>query len=192
MGPGDSRPRSRGKSPNGRSSCSCRHDIGGDPCVLKHGPKSVGPLGKVIVPRGAGRKKLDKLSMGWEETSKAPGFNGKLLAMRSKIRRSKNWPGDLINSQVAFVWERDMVSDRWLPVDLSMVLVITPKFEQAVNVPLAVGRGSSSLISPPSVEVQPLTGGCVIVVEGSSGLEGEPGLIVTAMGGGVVQGSGLV
>merc|ERR1712215_79961 len=139
-----------------RSSCSCRHNIGGDPCVLKHGPKSVGPLGKVIVSRGAGRKKLDKLSMGWEETSKAPGFNGKLLAMRSKIRRSKNWPGDLINSQVAFAWERDMVSDRWLPADLAVVgeadldvriavvLVVTPKFEQAVNVPLVVGRGSLS------------------------------------------------
>ena len=143
----------------------------------------MGPLGKVIVPRGAGRKKLDKLSMGWEETSKAPGFNGKLLAMRSKIRRSKNWPGDLINSQVAFAWERDMVSDRWLPADLALVeeadpdvrivllLVVTPKFEQAVNVSLAVGRGSSSLIFPPSVGVQPLIGGCAIVVEGSGGLE---------------------
>ena len=85
-----------------------------------------------------------------------------------------------------------MVSDRWLPVDLAVVLVVTPKFEQAVNVSLAVGRGSSSLISPPSVEVQPLTGGCVIVVEGSSGLEWESGLIVTAVGGGAVQGSGLV
>ena len=28
--------------------------------------------------------------------------------------------------------------------------------------------------------------------EGSSGLEGEPGLIVKAVGGGVVQGSGVV
>ena len=32
----------------------------------------------------------------------------------------------------------------------------------------------------------------MIVVEGSSGLEGEPGLIVAAMGGGAVQGSGVV
>ena len=94
--------------------------------------------------------------MGWEETSKAPGFNGKLLVMRSKIRRIKNWPGDLINSLVAPSWERDMVSDRWLPADLAVVgeadldvrtaavLVVAPEFEQAVNVPLVVGRGSSS------------------------------------------------
>ena len=121
--------------------------------------------------------------MGWEETSKAPGFNGKLLAMRSKIRRSKNWPGDLINSQVAPSWERDMVSDRWLPADLAVVgeadldvrtavvLVVTPEFEQAVNVSLVVGRGSSSLIFPPSVEEQPSNGGCVLVGEGSGGLE---------------------
>ena len=124
-----------------------------------------------MVPRGAGRNKLDKLSMGWKETSKAPGFNGKLLAMRSKNRRSKNGPGDLINSQVAFAWERDMIPDRWLPANLAVVLVVTPKFEQAGNVSLAVGRGSSSLIFPPSVGVQPLIGGCAIVVEGSGGLE---------------------
>ena len=64
-----------------------------------------------------------------------------------------------------------MISDRWLPADLAVVLVVTPKFEQAVNVSLAVGRGSSSLTFPPSMEVQPLIGGCVIVVEGSGGLE---------------------
>ena len=94
--------------------------------------------------------------MGWEETSKAPGYNGKLLVMRSKIRRIKNWPEDLINSPVATSWERDMVSDRWLPADLAVVgeadldvrtaavLVVAPELEQAVNVPLVVGRGSSS------------------------------------------------
>ena len=94
--------------------------------------------------------------MGWEETSKAPGFNGKLLAMRSKIRRIKNWPEDLINSLVAPSWERDMVSNCWLPADLAvlvevdldvrtaLVLVDSPEFEQAVDVPLVVGRGSSS------------------------------------------------
>ena len=76
-----------------------------------------------------------------------------------------------------------MVSDRWLSADLAVVgeadldvriavvLVVTPKFEQAVNVSLAVGRGSSSLIFPPSVGVQPLISGCAIVVEGSGGLE---------------------
>ena len=49
-----------------------------------------------------------------------------------------------------------MVSDRWLPADLAVVgeadldvrtaavLVVAPEFEQAVNVPLVVGRGSSS------------------------------------------------
>ena len=66
-----------------------------------------------------------------------------------------------------------MVGEADLDVMIAVVLVVTPKFEQAVNVSLAVGRGSSSLISPPSVEVLPLTGGCV-------------------MGGGAVQGSGLV
>ena len=42
------------------------------------------------------------------------------------------------------------------------------------------------------MEEQPSNGGCVSVGEGSSGLEGEPGLIVKAVGGGVVQGSGVV
>ena len=76
--------------------------------------------------------------------------------MRSKIRRIKNWPGDLNNSLVAPSWERDMVSDGWLPADVAVVgeadldvrtavvLVVAPEFEQAVNVPLVVGRGSSS------------------------------------------------
>ena len=76
--------------------------------------------------------------------------------MRSKIRRIKNWPGDLSNSLVAPSWERDMVSDCWLPADLAVVgeadldvrtaavLVVSPEFEQAVTVPLVVGRGSSS------------------------------------------------
>ena len=92
--------------------------------------------------------------MGWEETSKAPGCNGKLLAMRSNIRRSKNWPEDLINSRVAPSWERDMVSSCWLPADLAVlveadlevvtaaVLEVSPELEQAVTVPLVVGRGS--------------------------------------------------
>ena len=76
--------------------------------------------------------------------------------MRSKIRRIKNWPGDLRNSLVAPSWERDMVSDCWLPagsavvveadldVRTAAVLVVAPEFEQAVNVPLVVGRGSLS------------------------------------------------
>ena len=76
--------------------------------------------------------------------------------MRSKIRRIKNWPGDLSNSLVAPSWERDLVSDRWLPADVAVVgeadldvrtavvLVVAPEFEQAVNVPLVVGGGSSS------------------------------------------------
>ena len=97
-----------------------------------------------------------------------------------------------------------MVSDRWLPADLAVVgeadlnvrnavvLVVTPEFEQAVNVFLVVGRGSSSFIFPPSVEEQPSIGGCVVVVEGASGLGGEPGLIGKAVGGGVVEGSGVV
>ena len=124
--------------------------------------------------------------------------------MKSKIRRIKNWPDDLINSLVAPSWERDMVSSCWLPADLAVlieadpevvtaaVLLVSPEFEQAGNVPLAVGRGSSSLIFPPSVEEQPAIGGCVLVGEGSSGLEGEPGLIGKAVGGGVVEGSGGV
>ena len=90
-----------------------------------------------------------------------------------------------------------MVSSCWLPADLAVlieadpevvtaaVLLVSPEFEQAGNVPLAVGRGSSSLIFPPSVEEQPSIGGCVLVGEGSSGLEGEPGLIGKAVGGGV-------
>ena len=94
--------------------------------------------------------------MGWEETSKAPGCNGKLLAMRSNIRRSKNWPEDLINLLVAPSWGREMVSSCRLPVDLAvvvevdldvrtaLVLVDSPEFERAVDVPLVVGRGSSS------------------------------------------------
>ena len=94
--------------------------------------------------------------MGWEETSKAPGCNGKLLAMRSNTRRSKNWPEDLINSLVAPPWERDMVSNVWLPADSAVVgeadlevvtaavVVVSPEFEQAVNVPIVVGGGSSS------------------------------------------------
>ena len=61
-----------------------------------------------------------------------------------------------MNLQVAPVWERDMVSDRWLPADLAVVgeadpdvmtaamLVVSPGFEQAGTVPLVVGRGSSS------------------------------------------------
>ena len=84
------------------------------------------------------------------------GFNGKLLIIKSESRRIKNWPGDLSNSLVAPTWERDMVSDRWLPADSAVVgeadlddrtaavLVVAPEFEQAVNVPLVVGRGSSS------------------------------------------------
>ena len=76
--------------------------------------------------------------------------------MRSKNRRIKNWPGDLMNSLVAPSWERDTVSDSWLPADLAVVgeadlevrtaavLVVAPECEQAVNVPLVVGRGSSS------------------------------------------------
>ena len=124
--------------------------------------------------------------------------------MRSKIRRIKNWPGDLINSLVAPSWERDMVSDGWLPagsalvgeadldVSTSAVLVVAPEFEQAGNVLLVVGRGSSLEFSPPSVEEQPSSGGWVSVGEGSGGLVGEPGLIVKAVGGGVVQGSGVV
>ena len=42
------------------------------------------------------------------------------------------------------------------------------------------------------MEEQPSNGGCVPVGEGSSGLEGEPGLIVKVVGGGVVQGRGVV
>ena len=76
--------------------------------------------------------------------------------MKSKIRRIKNWPDDLINSPVATSWERDMVSDGWLPADVAVVgeadldvrtaavLVVSPEFEQAVTVPLVVGGGSSS------------------------------------------------
>ena len=76
--------------------------------------------------------------------------------MRSKIRRIKNWPDDLMNSLVAPSWERDMVSDCWLPADLAVVgeadledrtaavLVVVSELERAVNVPLVVGRGSSS------------------------------------------------
>ena len=76
--------------------------------------------------------------------------------MRSKIRRIKNWPDDLINTLVAPSWERDMVSDGWLPADVALVgeadlairtaavLVVPPEFEQAVNVSLVVGGGSSS------------------------------------------------
>ena len=49
-----------------------------------------------------------------------------------------------------------MVSDCWLPADVAVVgeadldvrtavvLVVAPEFEQAVNVPLVVGGGSSS------------------------------------------------
>merc|ERR1712215_439287 len=59
-----------------------------------------------------------------------------------------------------------MVSSCWLPADLAVlieadpevvtaaVLLVSPEFEQAGNVPLAVGRGSSSLTFPPSVEEQ--------------------------------------
>ena len=124
--------------------------------------------------------------------------------MRSKTRRIKNWPEDLINSLGAPSWERDMVSNGWLPADLAVVgeadlevvtaavLLVPPESEQAGNVPQAVGRGSSSTIFPPSVEEQPAIGGCVLVGEGSSGLEGEPGLIVQAVGGGSVQGTGVV
>ena len=54
--------------------------------------------------------------------------------------------------------------------------MVSPEVEQAVNVPLAVGRGSSSKVPPPAVEEQPLSGGCVAVGDGSSGLEGELGL----------------
>ena len=76
--------------------------------------------------------------------------------MRSKIRRIKNWPGDLINSLVAPSWERDMGSNCWLPAELAvlvevdldvrtaLVLVDSPEFERAVDVPLVVGRDSSS------------------------------------------------
>ena len=97
-----------------------------------------------------------------------------------------------------------MVSNGWLPADLAVVgdadlevvtaaeLLVSPEFEQAGNVPLALGRGSSALIFPPTVEEQPVSGGCVLVGEGSSGLEGEPGLIGKAVGGGVVEGSGGV
>ena len=42
------------------------------------------------------------------------------------------------------------------------------------------------------MEEQPSIGGCVVVIEGSSGLGGEPGLIGKAVGGGVVEGSGVV
>ena len=123
--------------------------------------------------------------------------------MRSKTRRIKNWPEDLINSLGAPSWERDLVSNGWLPADLAVVgeadlevvtaavLLVSPESEQAGNVPQAVGRGSSSTIFPPSVEEQPAIGGCVLVGEGSSGLEGEPGLIVQAVGGGSVQGTGV-
>ena len=102
---------------------------------------------------------------------------------------------------MATAWERDMVPACWLPVEVSVVgevdldaavLVVAPEFEQAVNVPLVVGRGSSPQFSLPSVEEQPSNGGWVSVGEGSSGLEGEPGLIVKAVGGGVVEGSGMV
>ena len=87
---------------------------------------------------------------------KAPGYNGKLLRIRSKSRLIKNRPGDLSNSLVAPFWERDMVTDCWLPADLAVVgeadldvmaaavLVVALECEQAVNVPLVVGRGSSS------------------------------------------------
>ena len=61
--------------------------------------------------------------------------------MKSKIRRIKNWPDDLINSLVAPPWERDMVSYGWLPADVvvvgeadlevrtAAVLVVSPEFE---------------------------------------------------------------
>ena len=42
------------------------------------------------------------------------------------------------------------------------------------------------------MEEQPLNVGCVSVGEGSNGLEGVPGLIGRAVGGGVVNGSGMV
>ena len=54
---------------------------------------------------------------------------------------------------MATVWERDMGLACWLPGEVSAVgevdldaavLVVAPEFEQAVNVPLVVGRGSSS------------------------------------------------
>ena len=87
---------------------------------------------------------------------KAPGYNGKLLRIRSKSRLINNRPGDLSNSLMATAWERDMVLACWLPVEVAVVgeadldvrtaaeLVVAPEFEQAVNVPLVVGRGSSS------------------------------------------------
>merc|ERR1712215_434225 len=67
-----------------------------------------------------------------------------------------------------------MVSDWWLPADLAVVgeadldvrtAAVAPECEQAVNVPLVVGRGSSSEFSPPSLEEQPSCGGCVSVGE---------------------------
>ena len=76
--------------------------------------------------------------------------------MRSMSRRIKNWPEDLINPLGVPSWERDMVSNGWLPADLAVVgdadlevvtaaeLLVSPEFEQAGNVPLAAGRGSSS------------------------------------------------
>ena len=72
----------------------------------------------------------------------------------SKIRRIKNWPGDLNNSLVAPAWERDMVSDGWLPADVAVVgeadldvriaavLVVSPEFEQAGTV-LLVAEGAA-------------------------------------------------
>ena len=82
---------------------------------------------------------------------------------------------------MATVWERDMGLACWSPGEVSVVgevdldaavLVVAPEFEQAVNVPLVVGRGSSPQFSHPSVEEQPSNGGWVSVGEGSSGLEG--------------------
>ena len=61
-----------------------------------------------------------------------------------------------MNPLVAAVWERDVVSDCWLPAELAVVgeadldvrtaavLVVAPECEKAVNVPLVVRGGSSS------------------------------------------------
>ena len=76
--------------------------------------------------------------------------------MKSKNRRSKNRPSGLSNIPVAPAWERNVVPNCWLPADLSVVgeadldvriavvLIVAPELEQAVNVPQAVGGGSSS------------------------------------------------
>ena len=75
--------------------------------------------------------------------------------MRSKIRCIKNWPGVLNSLLVAPSWGRVVVLNGWLPADVAVVgeadldvrtavWVVPPAVEQAVNVPLAVGRGGSS------------------------------------------------